>query len=107
MEHLKGFLDVGNLVVGILGLAIGIIAIWLAKKQIKNFFKSLRPRDSVALFGPKAAGKTTLTLYLRSKRLPRQHHETEDTKSVGKIVYDLSGDESYFFVSREMYDVPG
>lgn len=91
----------------IISILISLIAIFIGRKNITNFIKSIRPKESIAIFGPKTSGKTTLIRYLQGKPLPEQHFDTFGAQSVGKIVYDLSGNETYFFRSREMYDVGG
>ncbi len=93
--------------VTIISIIVTSISLFLARKQIGNFLRSINPKDSIAIFGPKECGKTTLIKYLQGKRLPEQHISTFGAQPVGKIVFDLSGNETYFFRSREMYDVGG
>jgi len=54
-----------------------------------------------------AAPKSPDVRYAYVAHLPDQHIDTFGAQPVGKIVYDLSGNETYFFRSREMYDVGG
>jgi signal recognition particle receptor subunit beta len=95
----------------IIGIIVAVVAIALTllkeKKTIMNFFRHLRPKESVAIFGPAGAGKTTLISYLQGKSLPIKHNYTFGAQPVGRIVYDLTGHDTYFFRSREMYDVGG
>lgn len=89
-------------------IIIGIlIAIIVARKSILNFRRSIWPKESVAIFGPKEAGKTTLIRYLQGKPLPDHHYHTFGAEPVGKIVYDLTGNDTYYFRSKEMFDVGG
>lgn len=96
-----------NTTVTIASIILALITIFLARKSIYNYIKSIRPSESVAIFGPKEAGKTTMIRYLQNEPLPKQHFSTFGAQPVGKIVYDLSGNETYFFRSREMFDVGG
>lgn len=89
------------------GLVVGIAGIIIGRKNLSNLFHSIRPRESVSVFGPKAAGKTTLIRYLHNDKLPEEHISTFGASSPVKIVYDLSGNDTYFFRSREMIDVGG
>ncbi len=91
----------------IAGIIVGLVGIFVARKNIVNFVKSVRPKESVAIFGPKKSGKTTLIRYLKGEPLPEQYIYTYGAQQVGKIVFDLSGNETYYFRSREMYDVGG
>lgn len=94
-------------IVGLIGLVVGVPSLVLAWPAIKNWTKSLRARHIILLFGPKAAGKTTLVRYLQGKPLPRRHVQTHGHERSGKIVYDLSGNNASFFTIRDVLDVGG
>jgi len=96
-----------EIAIGVGGIVVGLVGIFIGRKNIGNFFRSFWPTHSIAIFGPKAAGKTTLIRYLQGKPLPTQHFDTFGAQKVDRVVYDLSGNETYFFRSREMYDVGG
>ncbi|WP_174590940.1 ADP-ribosylation factor-like protein [Methanocella conradii] len=88
-------------------IIVGIIGIVLARRELKNFLKNIWPSESIAVFGIKNVGKTTLIRLLKGETLPLKHVDTYGALPVGRVVYDLTGDETYFFRSREMYDVGG
>ena len=94
-------------IIEIVGILCALAVLFVSRREIANFCRWLKPSDSVAVFGPKASGKTTLIRYLQGRQLPEQHISTFGAQPVGKIVFDLSGNETYFFRSREMYDVGG
>jgi signal recognition particle receptor subunit beta len=96
-----------GLIITIVSILVTVITIWMARHVFKEFFQSISPYPSIAIFGPKDVGKTTLICYLQRKPLPLQHYETFGAMSVGKITYDLSGNKSYYFRSLTMYDVGG
>lgn len=95
----------------IIGIVISIAAItlsiFIARKNIKNFIREIRTKENVAIFGPSKAGKTTLIRYLQGKLLTDAYEHTFGAKSVGKIVFDLTGNETYYFRSKEIFDVGG
>lgn len=90
-----------------LGVVVGILGVLVGRRAVMNWWKSLRPKQSVAVFGAENAGKSTLLEYLQGRPGQRDRTRTIETTKIGKIVFDLSGNETYFFRSREIYDVPG
>lgn len=91
----------------IIVIIVGIVGIIIARRELKNFIRNLWPDESIAVFGIKNVGKSTLIRLLKGETLPLQHVDTYGALPVGRVVYDLTGDETYFFRSREMYDVGG
>ena len=100
MELVSVIVTIGSIVVGVVGILLG-------RRAVANWWKSLRPKESVAVFGAENAGKSTLLEYLQGRPGQRDRARTIETKKIGKIIFDLSSNETYFFRSREMYDVPG
>jgi signal recognition particle receptor subunit beta len=88
-------------------IILGIIGIIIARKDLLNFYRSLRPKYSIAVLGTEGSGKTTLINYLCGEPLPDMHTPTAGARARGKIVCDLSGNQTHYFRSREMYDVGG
>ena len=86
-----------NTIVTTVSIIVTLIVIFLARKSVGHFFKSIKPDESVAVFGPVKSGKTTLIRYLQGKAPLRKHFYTFGAQPVGKIVFDLSGNDTYFF----------
>ena len=97
-------INIISIVIGIVGIAISI---FIARKNIKNFFNKIRTKENVSIFGPTEAGKSTLIRYLQGKPLTEAYEHTFGAEPVGKIVFDLTGNETYYFRSKEMFDVGG
>lgn len=101
--------------VTVLITAVGVIASIITiilfvptlRKAAKNWLQSLRPKNTVAIFGPENVGKSTLILYLQGKPLKPAPPRTFGAQPIGKIVLDLQGDEPCYFRTRNMYDVGG
>lgn len=101
-------LETISFIVGIIGLVIGIPGFVLAWPFIKNYAQSLLGADNVmVLFGPPVSGKSTLLRYLQGKPPPQEHLPTHGYERSGKIVYDLSGNKTFFFTMREVVDMGG
>jgi GTPase SAR1 family protein len=96
-----------NTIVTIIAIIVGTFGIIIGIPTINNLISIARPNHSIAIFGPKAAGKTTLIKYLQGKPLPEEHKRTFGLQNAGKIVFDLGGKSSLYFLSKEMYDVGG
>lgn len=91
----------------IISIAGFLLALFIARKPIIRFFKKMRPKENVAIFGPSKAGKSTLIRYLQGKPLTETYERTFGGNPVGKIVFDLTGNDIYYFRSRKMFDVGG
>lgn len=101
-------LETISFIVGIIGLVVGIPGFVLAWPYIKNYARSrLGAGHVLVLYGPSAAGKTTLVRYLREEPLPLEHVSTHSYERSGKIVYDLSGNKTFFFTMKEVVDMGG
>jgi ABC-type Mn2+/Zn2+ transport system ATPase subunit len=96
-----------GLLVGIIGLVLGVPGIIIGWPAFKNWVKSRSAKHVLVLFGPPGAGKTTLAKYLRGEPLPRQHIPTHSYERSGKIIYDLSGNKTFFFTMKEVVDMGG
>nr|WP_321351604.1 ADP-ribosylation factor-like protein [uncultured Methanoregula sp.] len=86
-------------------IILGILGV-LGYNKIKYYYYAFTIKNSIAIFGPKCVGKTTLIKYLQKKALPRTPSWTKGASSVGKIAFELNNNGDYFF-SNEMYDVGG
>jgi hypothetical protein len=63
--------------------------------------------DRGLVFGPPAAGKSSLVAYLSGLRIPRVHSPTEGYERTRGINFDLNSNNQYYFQLREMIEIGG
>lgn len=95
------------LIVGIVALVIALPTLFFQIPQIVAAIRNLRLRHRLVLIGPQKAGKTSLWLYLNNKVVPDRITGTYGFQKRGRIVYDLTGEKTFYFRARELIDQGG
>ena len=96
-----------GIILGALALIIGIPAFVFSIVPSFRSIKAWGTRKQIAIFGPQAAGKSSLVSYLRRESVPRKHIPTAGAPTYGRIVYDLTGEKVTYFTARTLVDVGG
>jgi GTPase SAR1 family protein len=90
----------------IIALIIGIAGIF-GIDYLKLFYYRLKIKNSIAIFGRRNVGKSTLINILQGKPAPQEHDPTFKKQRIGKVEIELKASENFYFISRDLYDVGG
>jgi hypothetical protein len=96
-----------QLILSIFGGLFGLTGLSLARRKIAQAVRRIRPKYSIQIIGPPAAGKTTLFRYLRQEALSREPTQMVSKPRAGRIATDLMGTTTYFALSTVTDGVVG
>ena len=102
-------MDAGTIffgIVGLFGVVLTTILFVVDFKRIKSFVLTLSNRHKVFIYGPRAAGKSTLITYLDTGQFSNRRHPTK-VKSVANVATDLSGSTYERLVFKKIVEVGG
>jgi predicted transcriptional regulator len=94
-------------ILSIIGRLAGMTRLSRASRTMAQVARKLRPRHSIHIVGPPEAGKTTLFRYLRHEPLLDTPARPLSRPRARRIAFDLSGTETYFFLSTIPDEVLG
>jgi hypothetical protein len=86
---------------------IGLLGLSVAGTVMVQVLRKIRTKQSVHIVGPPDAGKTTLFRYLQHEPPPGEWARPWSRPRTGRIVSDLAGTKTNFFLSLATDDMDG
>ncbi|WP_422343123.1 hypothetical protein [Parasphingorhabdus sp.] len=100
-------MDVGTIIFGVIGIFAALLTVILFVvdfNRIKSFIVTLFNKHNVFIYGPRAAGKSTLIGYLDTGQISNERKPTK-VLSATNVATDLSGSSYERLIFRKIVEV--
>jgi GTPase involved in cell partitioning and DNA repair len=94
-------------ILSIMRRPIGLVGLSSASRAMARALRKIKPKESIHIVGPPDAGKTTLFRYLRHEPQLDEVARPLLRPRAGRMVSDLAGTKTSFFLSLAPDDVAG